>query len=148
MTKKINQLDVEGFEAYTPNCQFDLESPDFVSAAAKFDLDRLDALLSVKLDCITQSFWSPKNARDGVLQTEGNFLTSLCARKEGFSRQRCGALTRKGTTRLCNLLPSKRRCKFHGGASTGPRTSEGRKHIAEAQRQRCAAWRKAKMLNQ
>ncbi len=104
MTKKINQLDVEGFEAYTPNCQFDLESPDFVSAAAKFDLDCLDALLSVKLDCITQSFWSPKNARDGVLQTEGNFLTSLCARKEGFSRQRCGALTRKGTTCLCKPL--------------------------------------------
>ena len=148
MTKKINQLDVEGFEAYTPNCQFDLESPDFVSAAAKFDLDCLDALLSVKLDCITQSFWSPKNARDGVLQTEGNFLTSLCARKEGFSRQRCGALTRKGTTCLCKPLPSKRRCKFHGGASTGPRTSEGRKRIAEAQRQRCAVWRKAKMLNQ
>jgi hypothetical protein len=148
MTKKINQLDVEGFEAYTPNCQFDLESPDFVSAAAKFDLDCLDALLSVKPDCITQSFWSPKNARDGVLQTEGNFLTSLCARKEGFSRQRCGALTRKGTTRLCKLLPSKRRCKFHGGASTGPRTSARRKRIAEAQRQRCAAWRKAKMLNQ
>jgi len=73
MTKKINQLDVEGFEAYTPNCQFDLESPDFVSAAAKFDLDCLDALLSVKLDCITQSFWSPKTRGMGYYRLKAIF---------------------------------------------------------------------------
>ncbi|WP_432698661.1 HGGxSTG domain-containing protein [Marinobacterium sp. YM272] len=41
---------------------------------------------------------------------------------------KCGAKTRKGTP--CSndgtAYPNGR-CKFHGGASTGPRTPEGRK---------------------
>ena len=44
--------------------------------------------------------------------------------------QRCEALTRRGT--LCQRparLPVGR-CKLHGGASTGPRTKEGRARIA------------------
>lgn len=40
--------------------------------------------------------------------------------------RKCGAKTRKGTACLCKPLPGKARCKFHGGASTGPRTLEGR----------------------
>lgn len=53
----------------------------------------------------------------------------------------CGAMTRKGQP--CRLLsePGHKRCKFHGGRSTGPRTPAGRAKIAEAQRQRRAAWR-------
>jgi hypothetical protein len=56
----------------------------------------------------------------------------------------CGAQTRKGQP--CRLLaePGRRRCKFHGGKSTGPRTPEGRARIAEAQRRRWAAWRQEK----
>ncbi|WP_176559561.1 helix-turn-helix domain-containing protein [Rubellimicrobium roseum] len=56
----------------------------------------------------------------------------------------CGARTRKGHP--CRLLsePGQRRCKFHGGKSTGPTTPEGRARIAEAQRRRWAAWRAAK----
>ena len=46
--------------------------------------------------------------------------------------QRCGAKTRKGTA--CKRPASKRngRCRVHGGASTGPRTEEGRARISEA----------------
>ena len=46
--------------------------------------------------------------------------------------QRCGAKTRKGTA--CQRPASKRngRCRVHGGASTGPRTEEGRARISEA----------------
>ena len=46
--------------------------------------------------------------------------------------QRCGAKTRKGTE--CQRPANKRngRCRVHGGASTGPRTEEGRARIAEA----------------
>lgn len=55
--------------------------------------------------------------------------------------KRCGARTRKGTPCRSMALPNKTRCKFHGGASTGPRTSEGRARIAEAQRRRWVAWR-------
>lgn len=53
----------------------------------------------------------------------------------------CGALTRKGTPCRCKPLPGKCRCKFHGGASTGPKTIEGRQRIADAQRRRWARWR-------
>jgi len=57
---------------------------------------------------------------------------------------RCAALTRKGTPCRAKALPGKTRCKFHGGASTGPRTAEGRARIAEAQRKRWADWRAAR----
>jgi hypothetical protein len=36
--------------------------------------------------------------------------------------------------------PGKRRCRFHGGLSTGPRTAEGKVRIAAAQRRRWAEW--------
>nr|WP_281281946.1 HGGxSTG domain-containing protein [Rubellimicrobium roseum] len=53
----------------------------------------------------------------------------------------CGALTRK--KQPCRMLsePGRRRCKFHGGRSTGPRTPEGRARIAEAQFRRWSNWR-------
>lgn len=57
--------------------------------------------------------------------------------------QRCGARTRKGAPCKAKALPGKTRCKFHGGMSTGPKTAEGRQRIAEAQRRRWAAYRKA-----
>ena len=46
--------------------------------------------------------------------------------------QRCGAKTRRGTS--CQRPANKKngRCRVHGGASTGPRTEEGRARIAEA----------------
>jgi transcriptional regulator with XRE-family HTH domain len=52
----------------------------------------------------------------------------------------CEATTRAGGRCQCKALPNGR-CKFHGGLSTGPRTAEGRARIAEAQRQRWAAFR-------
>lgn len=53
---------------------------------------------------------------------------------------KCGARTRKG--QRCRLAPEpgKRRCRAHGGLSTGAQTPEGRARIAEAQRRRWAAW--------
>lgn len=61
------------------------------------------------------------------------------AAKAARHREPCGAKTRKGHP--CRLLsePGKRRCKFHGGMSTGPKTKEGRERIAAAQRLR---WQK------
>lgn len=51
--------------------------------------------------------------------------------------QRCGAKTRGGTPcrapAMVNPQTGRRlRCKFHGGASTGPRTSEGRARVTAA----------------
>ena len=56
-------------------------------------------------------------------------------------RPRCGARTRKGTSCLIRVDAGKRRCRFHGGLSTGPRTAEGKARIATAQRRRWAQWR-------
>ena len=46
--------------------------------------------------------------------------------------QRCGAKTRRGTP--CQRAANKQngRCRLHGGASTGPRTEQGRAKIAAA----------------
>lgn len=56
-------------------------------------------------------------------------------------RVRCGARTRKGTACLKESEPGKRRCRFHGGKSTGAKTAEGKARIAEAQKLRWAKWR-------
>ena len=44
--------------------------------------------------------------------------------------QRCGAKTRRGTA--CQRPANKKngRCRLHGGASTGPRTEDGRARIS------------------
>ena len=46
--------------------------------------------------------------------------------------QRCGAKTRRGTA--CQRPAKKKngRCRLHGGASTGPRTEDGRARISAA----------------
>ena len=46
--------------------------------------------------------------------------------------QRCGARTRSGTP--CQNWPvrGRRRCRLHGGMSTGPKTLEGRARVSAA----------------
>jgi hypothetical protein len=56
-------------------------------------------------------------------------------------RPACGARNRRGEPCRLKLIPGKRRCRFHGGLSTGPASPEGRARIAQAQRQRWARWR-------
>ena len=52
----------------------------------------------------------------------------------------CGARTRAGAA--CRRMAlANGRCPNHGGLSSGPRTSEGRRRIAEVQRRRWAEWR-------
>ena len=46
--------------------------------------------------------------------------------------QRCGAKTCRGTGCQRPANKKKGRCRLHGGASTGPRTEEGRALISEA----------------
>jgi hypothetical protein len=57
------------------------------------------------------------------------------------NRPTCGAQTRKGEPCVARVVPGKRRCRFHGGLSTGPRTAEGKARISAAQRRRWAAWK-------
>ena len=54
-----------------------------------------------------------------------------------MTQPRCGAHARS-TGRPCQapVVPGKRRCKLHGGLSTGPKTAKGRARIAESNRLR------------
>jgi hypothetical protein len=63
---------------------------------------------------------------------------SALPRKE---RPVCGARNRQGKPCAVRVEPGKRRCRFHGGLSTGPRTAEGRARIAQSQRRRWQAYR-------
>jgi hypothetical protein len=45
---------------------------------------------------------------------------------------RCGARTRAGGSCLAPAVRGKRRCRMHGGLSTGPRTPEGAARAARA----------------
>jgi len=49
---------------------------------------------------------------------------------------KCCAKTRAEAPCIMRVVPGKRRCRFHGGLSTGPKTEAGRARIAEAQRRR------------
>ncbi|WP_425537349.1 HGGxSTG domain-containing protein [Phaeobacter gallaeciensis] len=77
------------------------------------------------------NFATTTRARGGVLGS---------AADQSFSKQ-CGARTRKGTACRSRPIPGKRRCRFHGGLSSGPKTQAGRNRIAEAQRKRWALCR-------
>jgi hypothetical protein len=60
-------------------------------------------------------------------------------RREQWERSRCGAKTRRdGHPCWWEPEPGKKRCKFHGGKSTGPKTAEGRARISAAQKARWA----------
>lgn len=52
------------------------------------------------------------------------------------SRPMCGAKTRNGAPCRMKIEPGRKRCRLHGGLSTGPKTAEGRERIAAAQRRR------------
>lgn len=48
----------------------------------------------------------------------------------------CGAKTRIGTPCKAKSVKGKKRCKLHGGLSTGPRTKDGKLRVSNAQKQR------------
>ena len=57
----------------------------------------------------------------------------------------CGAHARStGKPCQASVVPGRTRYRGHGGLSTGPRTSEGKKRISDAQKRRWAAYRKKK----
>mgnify|MGYP001592830945 FL=1 len=53
--------------------------------------------------------------------------------------ERCGARTRAGGQCASRPVNGKARCRMHGGASTGPRTPQGRRRIGEGARARYIA---------
>jgi len=59
-------------------------------------------------------------------------MTLAPQKRNGQGRVRCGA-KRHRDGQPCQALsePGKRRCRFHGGRSTGPRTPEGKARVAQ-----------------
>lgn len=53
-----------------------------------------------------------------------------------MARRPCKAMTRAGMPCRLQSEPGRQRCRLHGGLSTGPKTAEGKKRIAAAQRLR------------
>jgi hypothetical protein len=70
-----------------------------------------------------------------TISTIDGTRTKVLLRKS-FDKTECGAKCRDGHPCRRQKLPGKKRCKLHGGASTGPKTAEGRKRIGDAQRRR------------
>ncbi|MBL9062750.1 helix-turn-helix transcriptional regulator [Tabrizicola sp.] len=107
---------------------------------------------------LSDYFGSNARARDGfnpsplerefqaILARELIRLQEREAERAARRRVRCDAkTTRKGTPCRNMSEPGRRRCKHHGGRSTGPRTLEGKARIAEAQKARWARWRSDKV---
>lgn len=86
------------------------------------------------------------SALDTLLEAAITHELSRMQEKEALRRARLRVIceaktTRKGTPCRNKSEPGRKRCKFHGGKSTGPKSVEGRERIAEAQRMRWARWR-------
>lgn len=64
----------------------------------------------------------------------GRICCTQCQAKSKRTQQQCRAPATKGKTK----------CRFHGGASTGPKTAEGRQHCAEAKTIHSKETRKAR----
>lgn len=79
-------------------------------------------------DCILGTRCAERAAEKGVLPSGEPMKRA--------QRPICGAKTRAGGQCAMRVEPGKRRCRLHGGLSTGARTAEGRERIAAAQRKR------------
>jgi hypothetical protein len=58
----------------------------------------------------------------------------------------CGARCRDGHACKAHKVQGSKRCRMHGGLSTGPRTSEGIERIREANTRRWAEYRATKAI--
>ncbi|EIE50371.1 HGGxSTG domain-containing protein [Salipiger aestuarii] len=78
---------------------------------------------------------------DAVFIAKARRIELREAKVKAKRRVLCGATTRKGMPCRAKSGPGRRRCRFHGGLSTGPRTPEGKERIRQAMRDRWARWR-------
>jgi hypothetical protein len=79
-------------------------------------------------------------APDGSTQSEYRQWkpTKRLRRIMAIDWKTCDAKTRTGKPCKRRPISGRRRCRNHGGLSTGPKTPEGRERIAQANRQRAA----------
>lgn len=89
-------------------------------------------LLALGFDSLAHACWWLDERHEALAKSAGG----------DDQRRSCGAKTGQGQP--CSRLPEpgRKRCRYHGGCSTGPRTSKGRSRISEAQYHRWEAWRR------
>lgn len=78
---------------------------------------------------------------DKAFKDEQERRDAKAQRKAMLARVPCLAKTRKGHPCKNKSEAGRMRCKFHGGMSTGPRTTEGKARVAAAQRLRWQKYR-------
>ena len=80
---------------------------------------------------------APKGCAASFHWENGHFVKPLWIGKQPKRLQgRCNAKCRDGHLCRARVIEGRKRCRNHGGLSTGPKTSEGRAAIGEANRQR------------
>ena len=62
-------------------------------------------------------------------------------------RPQCGAKTRSGKLCKAKVVQGRKKCRMHGGLSTGPKTAEGIERIREAQKRRWGQYRDDSIKN-
>ena len=92
----------------------------------------------------TRTAWGLTESDTKRLDEELARMAKAQAQRQAAIRMKCKAQSRKGTPCRALSEPGKRRCKLHGGLSTGPKTFEGRASISKAQKKRREAWREGK----
>lgn len=112
-----------------------------------------------RIDAMAAQLRERKNAEGGPLYPESlinkwlvyqragqygraNRLLRKAVRGPGLDRRGlCGARTRVGGTCIRSPVPNRKRCRFHGGATTGPKGPNGEElppgPKTEAGRERC-----------
>lgn len=77
-------------------------------------------------------------AMDALIHRQLAAMLGRIDKRTSTRRVVCGAKTRPGHPCRNKSEPGRRRCKFHGGKSTGPKTADGRARISSAQKARWA----------
>src|SRR5262249_56673345 len=80
----------------------------------------------------TSSQTNPEPDSSNEARTKRGWLNNGNPPGDFMKAPRCGAKTRRGTTCLCPAIRGRRRCKLHGGMSTGPKTQAGIERIRRA----------------
>jgi hypothetical protein len=98
---------------------FILENPKETIRLERDNMDKIDELLGIPHHTPAAPNWRPRK-RD---------------------RPCCGARTRANRPCQAPAVADGLRCRMHGGASTGPRTEQGKAAVSAAQKARWAKWR-------
>lgn len=104
----------------------------------EFGIGTLDVSMLLKSERFRRLVAHPEREgeRREVLVEPKHTERNACEQNVG---KRCAAKTRSGSLCQAKRVPGRKRCRMHGGMSTGPKTELGRQRIAEAQKKR---WKK------